>query len=121
MSDKIFYLKSCSTCIRIIKELGIDSSIELREIKSNPVSGIELDELAALIGSFEALFSRKSQKYRPMGLHEKKLSQEDCRNLILEEYTFLKRPVFLIGGIVYAGNSPLVVEEVKKALVKKNA
>ncbi|MBA3898861.1 MAG: hypothetical protein H0X62_01415 [Bacteroidetes bacterium] len=116
MTNKIFYLKSCSTCLRIIKGLDIDGSIELRDIKAELISEKELDELAKIIGSYEALFSRKSQKYRPMGLHEQKLSEKDYRKFILVEYTFLKRPVFQIGGKVFAGNSKEVVEEVRKAL-----
>ncbi|HEY8919750.1 MAG TPA: ArsC/Spx/MgsR family protein, partial [Chitinophaga sp.] len=54
-------------------------------------------------GSYEALFSRRSQKYRPMGLHEKTLTEKDYRDLILQEYTFLKRPVAIVDGKIYVG------------------
>jgi arsenate reductase (glutaredoxin) len=116
MSIKIFYLKSCSTCVRILKSLDINANMELREIKTNPITETEIDDLAARIGSYEALFSRKSQKYRTLGLHEKNLSEQDYRSLILSEYTFLKRPVFLIGRKVFAGNAAETVEAVKIAI-----
>jgi arsenate reductase (glutaredoxin) len=116
MSKKIFYLKTCSTCLRILKELGPLGSFELREIKTAPITDDELDKLAEIVGSYEALFSRKSQKYRQLGLHEKDLKEEDYRRLILEEYTFLKRPVFLIVDKVFAGNTREVVEKVKQHL-----
>ena len=69
-----------------------------------------------MAGSYEALFSRRSRKYRPMGLHERELSEEDYKKLILEEYTFLKRPVVVIDGEAFAGNSKKAVEGAKSRL-----
>jgi arsenate reductase len=43
---KFFYLASCSTCSRIMKEIGIENSdIELREIKSAPITEKEMEDL----------------------------------------------------------------------------
>jgi len=69
-----------------------------------------------LAGSYEALFSRKALKYRSMGLHEKKLTENDYRELILEEYTFLKRPVAIVNNEIFIGNTKATVEALKKAL-----
>ena len=98
MNDTIFYLPSCSTCTRILKELKLDNSTGLRDIKSHPISGEELDEMAHMAGSFEALFSRRAIKYKTLGLKDKTLDEGDYRRLILDEYTFLKRPVFVLSG-----------------------
>lgn len=70
-------------------------------------------------GSHEALFSRVAMKYRSMGLNEMKLSEKDYRKYILEEYTFLKRPVVLVNEEIFIGNSAKVVAAAKIALHKK--
>jgi arsenate reductase len=69
-----------------------------------------------LAGSFEALFSRRAIKYRSLGLHEQTLTEKDYRRLILEEYTFLKRPVAIVGKQIFIGNTKAVVEALKNAL-----
>ncbi|MGB0167213.1 MAG: arsenate reductase family protein [Luteibaculum sp.] len=113
---KIYYLGTCSTCKRIIKELALNDEFLMREIKSNPISNKELEEMHKLSGSYESLFSRKAMKYRVMGLHEKQLQEADYMQLILEEYTFLKRPVILIDGEIFIGNSKATVAAAKSKL-----
>jgi arsenate reductase len=49
-------------------------------------------------------------------LNEKKLSEEDFKKYILEEYTFLKRPVIMIDEKIFVGNAKKTIEEIKKAL-----
>ncbi len=106
---KIYHLASCSTCQRIIRELGGGEGFELQNIKEEGMTPDQLDWLKKQVGSYEALFSRRAMKYRAQGLHEKELSEADYRNLILEEYTFLKRPVIIIDEEVFVGNSKKVV------------
>lgn len=114
---KIYYLKTCSTCQRILKEIEADKhGFELQNIKENNVTTEQLEEMKALAGSYEALFSRTAMKYRALGLKEKNLSEADYKNYILEEYTFLKRPVAIIGDKIYVGNSQKIVESLKAAL-----
>lgn len=113
---KVFLLNSCNTCQRILKELNLDDSFELQNIKEQNISGEELDYLKEKIGSFEAIFSRRAMKYRGMGLHEKKLTEVDYRKLILEEYTFLKRPVIFFDEQVFVGNAKKVVAAVNEAI-----
>ena len=110
---KIFYLATCDTCKRIMKELGIGDDWEKREIKSSPVSELEIDELKRLAGSYEALFSKRSRQYAAMGLKDRQLSESDLRTLILNEYTFLKRPVIIINDRIYIGNQRSTVDAVK--------
>ncbi|MCB9291810.1 MAG: arsenate reductase [Lewinellaceae bacterium] len=106
---KIYHLSSCNTCRRIIGELGGGEGFELQDIKTGKITPAQLDEMKALAGSYESLFSRRARKYRSMGLHEQDLDEQDYRRLILGEYTFLNRPVVLIDGEIFVGSSKKVV------------
>ncbi len=113
---KVYHLSSCSTCQRILKDTKAAASCELQDIKVQNIEAKDLDWLATKVGSYEALFSRKALKYRAMGLHEKTLSENEYRNLILQEYTFLKRPVIIVGDKVFVGNLAKTVEAAKVAI-----
>ena len=116
MDNRLFHLSTCSTCQRIIKETNADSKLELQDIKTESISADQLDELKELAGSYEALFSRRAMKFRSQGLHEKQLTESDYRNLITEEYTFLKRPVAVVDGKIFIGNSKKTVAALAAAL-----
>lgn len=113
---KIYHLSTCSTCQRILKELNPGNDVVLQDIKTEPITIQQLEQMEELAGSFEALFSRKAMKYRAMGLHEKALTEKDYKKLILEEYTFLKRPVIIIKKEIFIGNSKVTVAEAKKKI-----
>ncbi len=114
---KIYHLGTCSTCIRILKSLPLDG-VTLQDIKTEKITSTQIEEMAKLAGSYEALFSRRAMKYKSMGLKDKNLSEEDYKKLILEEYTFLKRPVAIINNQIFIGNSKSNVEALQKALTK---
>jgi len=99
-----------------MKEVGIDDSFERQNIKEINISAEELDLAKEQHGSYESLFSRRAMKFRGMGLHEKNLTEADYKSLILEEYTFLKRPVIFFEEQVFVGNSKKVVAAAKKAI-----
>lgn len=104
--EKIYYLSSCSTCIRIINELELkDKKFDLQDIKNEKITAVQLAEMKKMAGSYEALFSRVALKYRALGLDKKQLTEEDYKNYILQEYTFLKRPVIITGNKIFVGNS----------------
>ena len=111
--NKVFHLSSCDTCAKILKNTNAASICALQDIKINNISAEELDNLALKVGSYEALFSRRALKFRAMGLHEKTLSEADYRELMLQEYTFLKRPFIIIGDNVFIGNAAKVTEAAK--------
>lgn len=114
---KIYHLSTCDTCQRIIKELGLEEKrFEFQDIKTNNISADQLDAVKEKVGSYEALFSKRAMKFRSMGLNEMKLSEQDYRKYILEEYTFLKRPVIWVGNDVFVGNAKKTVEAAKAAL-----
>ena len=101
---KVYHLTSCNTCQRILKEVN-DTDFVQQCIKATPMTAEQVDEMAKLSGSYESLFSRRAMKYKELGLKEKTLSEEDYRAYILEHYTFLKRPVFVVNDQIYVGNS----------------
>lgn len=106
---KIYHPGNCGTCQRILSEIPKLKRFELQEIKSQPITPAQLDEMKKMAGSYEALFSRIALKYRSMGLNAMTLTEKDYRNYILQEYTFLKRPVIIIGKQIFVGNAPKVV------------
>ncbi len=116
--NKVYYLSTCSTCKRIIGEAGIDERFEMQDIKTQKITAEQLTQMAALAGSYETLFSRIARKYKELKLKEQNLSEEDYKNFILEEYTFLKRPVVLIGNQIFIGNSKKNVAALTEAVNK---
>jgi arsenate reductase len=115
---RIYHLSTCSTCKRILNEINPDSTIELVDIKVNNIDAPTLDWIQSKVGSYEALFSKKAQKFRLQGLHEKQLTEADYRSLLLEEYTFLKRPFCINGENVTIGNTKDQVAKAVEMFVK---
>ena len=112
---KVYYLSSCSTCARILKETNLEKKgFQLQDIKTEKITPAQIDEMKNLAGSYESLFSRVALKFRALKLNEKKLTEKDYRKYILEEYTFLKRPVVIFGKKIFIGNSKSNVENLKK-------
>lgn len=102
---KVYLLNNCSTCKRIYKEVSSLGDFEVIDVKANPLSIETIDKLAKLAGGYEIIFNKQSRKYREQGLAHKELSEQDYRQHLSQEYTFLKRPVFVVGKNVFAGNS----------------
>jgi len=112
---KIYYLSTCDTCKRIMKELPLDDFIKV-DIKTDPLTENDLIELHALSGSYEVLFSKIARLYRSMNLKEKNLQEVDFKKYLLEHYTFLKRPVFIVDNEIFIGNAKKNIELVKSKL-----
>ena len=113
---KIYYLKTCSTCQRIIKALNLSKDFTQQDLKKKPISASDLEMLKSLSGSFEALFNKRAKLYKEMGLKNKMLQEDDYRQYILEHYTFLKRPVIVFEDQIFVGNSPKIIAAAKLAL-----
>ena len=113
---KIYYLKTCNTCMRILKELNLPSNFVLQDIKDAPITMSQLEELHKLSGSYESLFSKRAKLYKEMGLKNTDLSERDFKHYILEHYTFLKRPVIIVDTSIFIGNSKKVVDAAKQML-----
>ncbi len=112
---KIYYLSTCNTCARIIDELDLKKKgYVFQDIKTEKITEKQLEELKKITGSYEALFSKIARKYRELGLNSKQLSEEEMKNYILQEYTFLKRPVIIVDKKIVIGNSKSTITEAKK-------
>jgi len=119
VSDKIYFLSTCDTCRKIMKDLKTtDHSFELQDIKQECITPAQADALALRAGSYEALVNKRATLYKERKLAEKKLSEKDYRQLLLEHYTFLKRPLIDYKGTLFIGNDKQTVEAAKKALLK---
>ena len=112
---RIYHLSSCNTCQRIIKELNPSKEVELIDIKKENIDAKTLDWLKEKVGSYEQLFSRRAVKFRSEGWNEKDLSEADYRDLMLKEYTFLKRPFMIYDEQAFIGNAKKEVEGAKVA------
>lgn len=116
----MYHLANCTTCQAIVKETGVDRKVnEMQDIKTEKITAGQLDEMKKMTGSYESLFSRRAMLYKERGLKDKKLTETDYRNLILEEYTFLKRPVTILGNKIFVGNEKKTVAALKEAVSKK--
>lgn len=113
---KIYHLSSCSTCKRILNELQPSSAYILQDIKENAISEEQLDEMFELAGSYESLFSKRARLYKQKDLKNEKLEEDDYKNLILEHYTFLKRPVIINNDKIFIGNSKSIIEAAKNGV-----
>ncbi|NJY61307.1 hypothetical protein HC174_00865 [Salinimicrobium sp. CDJ15-81-2] len=113
---KIYHLSTCDTCKKILKELDPPANYELQDIKENPLTEEQLEELKHLSGTYEALFSKRARLYKERDLENKQISEEDYKNLLLEHYTFLKRPVIVNGQKIFIGNSKKEVAAAKASL-----
>lgn len=107
---RFYYLSSCDTCQKILKNLNLPSDVELIDIKQTNIDAETLDWLKIKVGSYESLFSKRAMKFRSMGLHEMSLLEADYRKYMLEEYTFLKRPFIIYDEHVWIGNAKKDVE-----------
>ena len=89
---------------------------ELQDIKQKHISAEELKMLKTQTGSYESLLNKRAIKFREQGWNKKLLSDDQMGELILTEYTFLRRPIYLINGLAHIGNSKKNVDSIKAAL-----
>lgn len=115
---KIYHLKTCSTCQRILKSLPQLETFELQDIKTEPMTVKQVEEMQKMVGSYEPLFSKRATLYKEMGLKDEKLTEADYKRYILEHYTFLSRPVIIAEDRIFVGNSPKVVNSAIEYLSK---
>ncbi|NER14432.1 hypothetical protein GWK08_13340 [Leptobacterium flavescens] len=113
---KIYYLKTCDTCKRILNELQPLNGFTLQDIKEEEITVKQLEEMHELSGSYESLFSKRAKLYKERDLKNEVLNENDYKGFILEHYTFLKRPVIITEGQIFIGNSKNVVAAAKTAI-----
>ena len=117
---KIYTIGHCTTSLEVFATTGLDkkigSSFQLQNIKFEKITPEQLDEMKKMTGSYESLFSRRAIKYKELKLKDKKLTENDYRQYILDEYTFLKRPVVIINDKIFVGSEKKTVEALKNAV-----
>ena len=113
---KIYYLSSCNTCMRIINEISLPEDFILQDIKTEPITLEQIEQMRALTDSYESLFSKRARLYKELELKDKSLTDGDYKTYILEHYTFLKRPVLLYNNQIFIGNSKKTVAAAKTAI-----
>jgi arsenate reductase len=114
---KMYHLAKCTNCQAIIKETKIDKKgFSMQDIRTEKITPSQLDEMKNLAGSYEALFSRRAIMYKELELKYKELGEKDYRNYILEQDTFLKRPVTIINDKIFIGSEKKTIEALKQAV-----
>jgi arsenate reductase len=113
---RFYYLSSCDSCKRIAKELPLDETIAQIDIKKTPLNSTEVEALYERSGSYEALINKRAQLYKQRGLKDQNLTEVAYKNLLLEHYTFLKRPVLVYDAALFVGNAAKTVAEAKAFL-----
>jgi arsenate reductase len=112
---KVYYLSTCDTCAKIIKHLKLkEKGFKFQDIKTEPITKDQVEEMKELAGSYEALFSRVALKYK--ALDPKPTKESEYKSLILKEYTFLRRPVIISGKQIFVGSKKGTIDAAEKAL-----
>jgi arsenate reductase-like glutaredoxin family protein len=102
--------------MRIIDELNLPHDFQRQDIKTEPITETQLEEMRALADSYESLFSKRARLYKELDLKDKSLTEHDYKSYILEHYTFLKRPVVVCNTEIFIGNSKKTVEAAKNSI-----
>tara|TARA_B100000886_G_scaffold90450_1_gene59676 strand:- start:5235 stop:5621 length:387 start_codon:yes stop_codon:yes gene_type:complete len=111
-----YYLSTCQTCKRFIKDLDFNDSIQKIDIKKTPINKDQLNYLYKIEGCYENLINKRAKLFKTPGLRNKVLEENDYKKLLLEHYTFLKRPVLAYDNNLFIGNSSNVIIKMKKFL-----
>lgn len=112
--QRFYYLSSCDTCKRIIKTLELPNTVTLIDIKKTPLQEGELEELYRHTKSYEALLNKRAQKLKE--IDKSSLTEDKIKSLLLDHYTFLKRPVLVLGEELFVGNAKATIAAAKAAL-----
>ncbi|WP_372775595.1 arsenate reductase family protein [Mangrovibacterium sp.] len=116
MKRKVYFLSTCDTCKRIMNEVGVDESFEQQDIKFNPVTEVQVAGFYQHTGSYEALVNKRARKLKDALTAQPVAGDADYKTILLQDYTFLKRPVFEIGEELFVGNAAGTIEAIKQTI-----
>jgi arsenate reductase (glutaredoxin) len=107
MEAVIFWLPNCDTCKKAAAFLQRNNVVVTRfhNLKAEKLSRTEIEKLAEMVGGVENLFSRRAIKYRELRLNKREVLPTEMFDLIESDYTFVKRPVLVIGNRAISGFS----------------
>jgi arsenate reductase len=89
----------------MMNQINLSNYFIQQDIKSQALTENDLESMYKMTGSYEALFSKRARLYKERNLKEKDLKEFDFKQLLLEHYTFLKRPVLINNDSIFVGNS----------------
>lgn len=101
---KVIYLSSCSTCKRMTNPLQL-MNYKFHDLKNQPIDEGTLKFLRLHVSSYDDLINKRAKKYHELDLKNKHLNETQIKDILLNEYTLLKRPIFIDGEKVFIGNS----------------
>ena len=78
---------------------------KFHDLKNQPIDEETLEFLKSYVSSYADLINKRSKKYQELDLKNKELSEDQIKEILLNEYTLLKRPIFIDGDQVFIGNS----------------
>jgi arsenate reductase len=110
------YLSTCTTCMRILKDLKLPQGTKLQDVKQRPISQAQLDALYQITQSYENLINKRSRILAALKKEGKVLTETDYKHLLETEYGTLKRPILLWGGNYYMGNAKKTVAAMQQAV-----
>ncbi len=112
---RIYYLSTCTTCKRILKEIEFNKdAYELVDLKETNIDSETLDLVISKEGSADNVINKRAILYRELSKDGFNYSDDEIKQLILENYTLIKRPLFIIDDNVFLGNSKKIVELIKQ-------
>ena len=97
-----------------MKELHLPSEVALVDIKKEPLDAALLDILYAKTQSYKALLKTRAQNRK--GVDKQQLTEANIKALLLEHYSYLKRPVLVFNDHLFVGNAPATILAAKAAL-----
>lgn len=109
----LYGLPHCTTCqkaVAFLEEAGVEIGL-FHDLKADMLSRKDVEGLVEMVGGAETLFSKRAMKYRSMKLNERTLTEKEMTDLMVDEYTFIKRPVITDGKMAIAGFAKKRVEE----------
>lgn len=115
----LFYLSTCNTCKRIMAHWNLPDDVEIIDLKKAPITSIQLDYLRSLVSNYRELLNGRSLILRKRNIQANELSETQIRNLILDHYTLLRRPILIYDQHIFVGNNPSIVTKATKFLNEK--
>lgn len=116
MKNTFLYLSTCSTCVRIIKSLGIEDADFLQNVKEHMATPAQLAFLYNYTNSYEGLINKRGRVYAQMKREGAMFSEAVYKTLLENECNCLKRPILIWDNTVFLGNAKATVAQMKAAL-----
>lgn len=116
MKNTFLYLSSCSTCIRIIKALGIEEAPYLQDVKQQKATPEQLAFLYEYTQSYEALINKRGRVFAQLKREGMVFTEAVYKRLLETEYSCLKRPILIWDNKVYLGNAKKTITAMHNAI-----